>query len=71
MKDIPANINNEKVGSISFMDKVKMLYTQITTQTEGWIEAFIEESDQSPNLKYNRSILAKCWEKRYKVSKVF
>ena len=50
-----------KSGGGSWMDRMKRLYTQMTTETAGWIEGFIEDSDEAPNLKYNRSILSKCW----------
>ena len=53
------------------MTKIKRLYNQITTETEGWIISFIEDNEEAPNLKFNRSIISKCWEKRYKVEKFY
>ena len=35
-------VKQSKATSSSFMDKMKRLYCQMTTQTEGWIEGFIE-----------------------------
>ena len=55
----------------SFFDKIRKIYNQMTTQTEGWILSFIEDNQEAPNLKFNRSIISKCWEKRYKIEKVY
>lgn len=55
----------------SFLGKMRKAFTQMTAKTEYWIENFIEESEESPPLKYNRNIISKCWEKRYKVDKVY
>ena len=43
----------------------------MTTETEGWTLSFIEDNEEAPNLKFNRSIISKCWEKRYKVEKFY
>jgi hypothetical protein len=43
----------------------------MTTQTEGWIAGFVEDNEEAPILKYNRSIISKCYEKRYKIEKVY
>jgi hypothetical protein len=55
----------------SLFGRMKRVFTQMTTQTEYWIENFIEESEEGPPLKCNRNIIAKCWQKRYKVEKVY
>lgn len=47
------------------------MFSQLTTKTEGWIIGFIEENEEAPMIKYNKYIIAKCWEKRYKVEKVY
>jgi hypothetical protein len=56
---------------VGFFDKIRRIYNQMTTETEGWIVGFIEDSEEPPNLKFNRSIISKCWEKRYKVEKFY
>ena len=60
-----------EVAEASFFDKIKRIYNQMTTETEGWIVGFIEDSEEAPNLKFNRSIISKCWEKRYKAEKFY
>jgi hypothetical protein len=49
------------VAESSIFDRIKLMYNQMTTQTEGWIASFVEDNEQSPQLKYNRSIISKCW----------
>lgn len=60
-----------ETANVGFLDKMKRIYSQMTTETEGWIVSFIEDSEEAPNLKFNRSIISKCWEKRYKVEKFY
>lgn len=59
------------IAEVGFFDKIRRIYNQMTTETEGWIVGFIEDSEEPPNLKFNRSIISKCWEKRYKVEKFY
>ena len=35
---------NVTVAESGFMDKIKRLYNQITTETEGWIAGFVEDN---------------------------
>ena len=65
------SIKKTSVAEVGFLDKMKRLYSQMTTETEGWIASFVEDSEQAPNLKFNRSIISKCWEKRYKGEKFY
>lgn len=60
-------LKRTSVAETGFFDKIKRIYSQITTETEGWTLSFIEDNEEAPNLKFNRSIISKCWEKRYKV----
>jgi len=32
------------VAESGFLDKIKRLYNQITTETEGWIAGFVEDN---------------------------
>ena len=50
---------------------MKKFFNQLTTETEGWIDGFIEDNEEAPPIKYNRMIISKCWEKGYKVTKVY
>lgn len=59
------------VAETGFLNKMKRIYNQMTTETEGWIAGFVEDSEESPMLKYNRSIISKCYEKKYKIEKVY
>ena len=34
-----------EIAQASFFDKIKRIYNQMTTQTEGWIVSFIEDSE--------------------------
>ena len=36
---------NETVAETGILDKIKRIYNQITTQTEGWIAGFVEDSE--------------------------
>ncbi len=58
---------NTSVAETGILDKIKRIYNQITTETEGWIAGFVEDSEEAPLLKYNRSIISKCYEKKYKI----
>ena len=62
---------NSTIAEAGFFDKLKRIYNQMTTQTEGWIAGFIEDNEEAPLLKYNRSIISKCYQKRYKIEKVY
>ena len=35
---------NVTVAESGFLDKIKRLYNQITTETEGWIAGFVEDN---------------------------
>jgi hypothetical protein len=35
---------NAVVAETGFFDKIKRIYNQMTTQTEGWIAGFIEDN---------------------------
>lgn len=52
---------NATVAETGFLDKIKRIYNQITTETEGWIAGFVEDNEEAPLLKYNRSIISKCY----------
>lgn len=63
-----SNLNkNPNVAETGILDKIKRIYNQITTETEGWIAGFVEDNEEAPLLKYNRSIISKCYEKKYKI----
>jgi hypothetical protein len=62
---------NTVVAETGIFNKLKRILNQITTETEGWIVGFIEDSEEAPMLKYNRSIISKCYEKKYKIEKVY
>lgn len=62
---------NTGVAETGILDKIKRIYNQMTTETEGWIAGFVEDSEEAPQLKYNREIISKCYEKKYKVEKVY
>ena len=55
------------VAEGGILGKIKTIFNQITTETEGWISGFVEDSEEAPLLKYNRSIISKCYEKKYKI----
>jgi hypothetical protein len=57
--------------SCNILEKIRRMFHQMYTETEGWIMGFIEESEEAPLVKYNRFIISKCWEKRYKIEKVY
>ena len=39
------SIKKTSVAEVGFLDKMKRLYSQMTTETEGWIASFVEDSE--------------------------
>ena len=62
---------NMTVAESGLLNRIKTIFNQITTETEGWIAGFVEDNEEAPLLKYNRSIISKCYEKKYKIEKVY
>lgn len=50
-----------EVAETGFFDKIRRIYNQMTTETEGWIAGFVEDSEEAPMMQYNRSIISKCY----------
>lgn len=69
--ELPPREDTTTPVKCNVMEKIRRLFHQMYTETEGWIMGFIEESEEAPLVKYNRFIISKCWEKRYKVEKVY
>lgn len=72
LNNLPAtHPEKSEPSTTNFVEKLRRLYHQLTTKTEGWILGFIEDNEEAPLMKYNRFLIGKCWEKRYKVEKVY
>jgi len=55
----------------SFKDKWQKYIKSLTTKTEAWILAALEESEEGPDQKYVRYLIIKAWQKPHKIKKFY